>query len=415
MRETLHAAADPARLVAGDVPALFALAAAMDGVADGAQHVVSLLARADAGQWRGRAAEAYGAAVQQLPAPYDTASSCFSAAGRALRRYAEAVELARAVAGRAVQECQDADLVTARWQRTRAVDPLTSLPGLAVGSARQSGSARSATMSEAEDPGLGLREQAQRRYDDGQADLALEAERTAQVLLQAASEAPGGRGLSYQLGRFGQGVADTVTGTAELAWSFTPHALLLQPEQTLRARQQVRDGVEQAVLHPRETYRAYLQQWQDDPAYAMGQALPDLVLEVLTGGAALAAVPARAAVTAPLRGLSAPKATDVPAVQSLIARRESAKIALHAFQNHGREFPGITTLGQFRAYVEGVMRRPSESFEIPGRRLYWDDERKAIVIQQDDHSGTAFVPKKGKAMYDREVAKAKLQLGESAP
>ena len=43
MTQPLHAAADPGQLVPGDVDALFALAAAMDGVAEGAQHVTGLV------------------------------------------------------------------------------------------------------------------------------------------------------------------------------------------------------------------------------------------------------------------------------------------------------------------------------------------------------------------------------------
>ena len=420
MTQALHAGADPGQLVPGDVPALLALALAMDGVADGAQHVTGLLARADTGDWRGRAAEAYGAAVRELPAPYDTAAWCFSASGRAVRRYADAVELARADVGRAVQQCQEADLVTDRWLRSRA-DPLVPLPGLALGSGRQVGSAPSALVADAEDPGRGLREQAHRRYDDAQADLALEAERTAGVLLQAAAEAPVDRGFAHQVARFGHGVADALTASAKLAWSFTPHALVLQPRETMRARQEAVAGVKQTVLHPRETVDAYLQQWEDDPAYAAGQALPDVVLEVLSGGAGLAAVAARRATTVPARAVDGaehvdgPEPVDVPVAPSAFARRESAKIALHAFNKHRHKFPDLTSVGQFRDYISGVIMRPSESFEIPGRRLYWDDERKVIVIQQDDHSGTAFVPKNGKARYDSEVARARAQSSEATP
>ena len=75
----------------------------------------------------------------------------------------------------------------------------------------------------------------------------------------------------------------------------------------------------------------------------------------------------------------------------------------HAWSKHKGEFPEFSTEAEFAQHIDEIMVNPSASKNLAkGRKAFWDNESKAVVIRDPNSPdlGTAFKPKDGKAYFD---------------
>lgn len=67
---------------------------------------------------------------------------------------------------------------------------------------------------------------------------------------------------------------------------------------------------------------------------------------------------------------------------------------------------GVKDAKELQDVVKDVIEKPTESKELKdGRKAYWDEERKVVVIHNPSApgKGTVFKPKNGKDYYDFEL------------
>ncbi len=75
----------------------------------------------------------------------------------------------------------------------------------------------------------------------------------------------------------------------------------------------------------------------------------------------------------------------------------------HAWSKHKGEFPEFSTEAEFAQHIDGIMTKPSSLKNLSkGRKAFWDDKSKTIVIKdpKSPDLGTAFKPKNGKTYFD---------------
>ncbi|RBY76182.1 hypothetical protein DQ239_14380 [Blastococcus sp. TF02-09] len=293
----LHAAARPEELVPGDEAGLESLASVLRRYGDGCTQAVQTLRAIDDGAWVGEAADAFRAAVDELPGKLDRAATAFGEAVRVVRMYVEDLRRARTQAQRAIDLYAHAEQLTGRWEqhrtdyraavaqhRTHRAEP--GFDPADVGMAAPAGS----------DPGAADRAQAERLLRDARADVEDSAEHAARALRDAAELAPDEPGLLSkavgQVGQFLAGAGEALYGLAEFAFKLSPAYLLIDPEGFVENATGLAEGLWYGIQHPREFGKALLDwdTWAENPARALGHLVPDLLLALATGGAGTAAV-----------------------------------------------------------------------------------------------------------------------------
>jgi filamentous hemagglutinin len=84
-------------------------------------------------------------------------------------------------------------------------------------------------------------------------------------------------------------------------------------------------------------------------------------------------------------------------------REDAERIAAgHAWTKHGEDFAWLSQK-DFAAFIEQVMRQPSEARNLTNdRTAFWDDATGTVVIYDSlaPDLGTAFKPARGKTYFD---------------
>ena len=295
----LAAGATARELVPGDPDRLDVLVARCRTLADGLSGAAARVRAVDAGDWRGPAGDAFRAVVDAQPRRYADAGEAFAAAGGAVAAFAGVLREEQATARAAVAIAEQARVATAAWARqvadheeevaraALAPHPARLLAGLAGPPACDPGAA---DLARAEAMLAGARERVATAGT-------LAARRLAHASLPAPA-APGfWHGVGHVVAEVGRGAWETTEGTAVLAWDLSPVRMVADPEGWSSSVDQVALGAAYGARHPVELGKALLDwdTWRTSPGRAVGHLVPDLVLGLLSGGAAEAARGATAA------------------------------------------------------------------------------------------------------------------------
>jgi hypothetical protein len=281
--------------IGGDPQTLYDLADAVKGLSSNLTNATAELRDISAGQWEGAASEAFHRVVHFQPDRFSSAADAFWTASMAISEFAMELEYAIARVEAAVRLYEEAQAETAAWQRStvRAV-------ALPIGP----------------DPGEAGARQAQSLMESAKSALDQASRIVIQSLSVAASEAPTGPGF---LGEFADGVttvnreifhygeqvlsgvvagvvgmADGVYMLAKVAWEFSPERFLLDPRGWIASVKSTGETIDHiaefAVHHPAafaETFGKSLTNWNEwatDPAKAVGELIPGIILAFATAG-----------------------------------------------------------------------------------------------------------------------------------
>lgn len=283
----------PDELIAGSVESVRRVQVHLGALADvaggGRHHVSGLRSHG----WVGRAGDAFRTAVGEVPAKLDDAARSFQDAAAAVERYAEVLAEAKRDARRAIDLATIGDIQTRAWERDWA-RYRTAVASVALG-VEVSVPARPSPS----DPGAWERSAAVQILDDARHRLEQEADLLTSALDGAGSRAPDKPGLLARawggITQFGLGVWDATYGMAEFAWSMGPTRMMLDPEGWTEDVVALGQGVWYGVQNPVEFAKAVTNwdMWADNPARALGQLVPDLVLTLATAGGGAVATGAR--------------------------------------------------------------------------------------------------------------------------
>lgn len=283
-------------VIPGSPPALHELSAALLSfglVASGAAQRLDVLGSQI---WIGEAADAFAEVVSDIPAKLGDAATAFGEASAAVSVYAGVLsasqaEVARAIDLHRVGKAQT-DQWSAAWNVYRAsvgqADG-TDGPGDSWVPARPSGS----------DPGNWERSEAERMITTARQrvqDAAIRAKDRMHEAWRLAPDKPGfWSRAGHSIGQFGLGVWDSVYGMGEFIVSVSPVRMLIDPEGWSEDMLALGQGIVYGVTHPVEFAKALTnwEMWLDNPARALGQLVPDVVLALATAGGGTAATAAR--------------------------------------------------------------------------------------------------------------------------
>ncbi|MCU1678087.1 MAG: hypothetical protein JWM93_2845 [Frankiales bacterium] len=261
--------------IGGDVATVEQLASRLSGVADETAYAASRLDRLHAGTWLGAAADTFGEKSGQLPPKLHAAADAFRSAESAYRSYAADLSHGQSEALRAMSLWSSGVSATSCWQAQVAALPAND-PGRAVA-----------------DPGACLRDQASVVYRDAADLVDASARRAADTLHQAAALAPHGPGFWSQAWHaatsFADGMWDGTVGIVKMAWEFSPIRLMIDPHGWAHDTETMGKALYWGATHPVDFGKAIADNFLDDPAHALGELVPGLVLAAATGGGSLAA------------------------------------------------------------------------------------------------------------------------------
>jgi uncharacterized protein YukE len=281
----------PERVVPGDPAGPRALAARLDTYAEGADAAAARLRALEERTWVGEAAEAFRSGLDELPQRLERASSSFAEAASALRAYAAVLAEAKERAAVALEHYEDAEAESRAWESQR-FDYEAALAAEA-GGGPPAGPAPSRR-----DPGAVGRAGAERLAGDARDDVEAAARRAAERLERAGDDAPDKPGFwdsAFKAGgEFLGGLAEATVGLGEFAFKLTPVYALVDPNGYVENLVGLGKGVAYGLTHPVEFAQAVTNwdMWMENPARALGQLVPDLVLALGTAGAGTAATAA---------------------------------------------------------------------------------------------------------------------------
>ena len=279
--------------VPGDPFLLRALAAQLGSLAEQLDEVRSGLSGLESVKWEGEAAQAFKGVMHQQPVRYAEAAESLTMAAGAITAYSAVLEDAQLLAARAGDLELDAQAVTARWQATPPV------PAAASGT----------------DPGDVIRLMAQQINAGAAADLAAATSALVEILHAAEADAPCRPGLFHELVTdgwhysmvlpahvllgFGDGTWGIVDGAYQLgsvaAEASNPMIWAFDPDGRKHADRVLGEFASDAWHHPVAVAKAAgeamldWQEWAKDPARAVGEELPTVLLTLATAGGAAAA------------------------------------------------------------------------------------------------------------------------------
>lgn len=400
-------------LVPGDVDGLRQFAGQLHRTGAGARRVVALLAAVDAGRWVGRSGEAFTAAVAAQPVPWVALADALTAVSTAAHAYADAVEDARVVAGRAMAVWESGEHASAAWRAQQAAHAAAHS---GVGSLLLAPlGAPPPVPPPALDPGEPVRQQAQRLYDGALDDVRVAADALVRVLRDATA-AP--RSTAERWGAVAGGAWASASAGAALGWRLTGGAVL-DPDEGRASWAALAGGLAHAVGHPREAFDEAVAVLDGDPDAVVGGALPGLLGgalgltgRVAAGGPRLSepglpqalpevGAPARPGPVLPGQRPDAVVAPLTPAQRQELAERVASG---HAWDKHRLDMPWLADQRAFADYLGGVMATTPVRFEADAhRRLFWDPEHGVFLSAQTHAEGTAFSPRQGYDYYWKQV------------
>lgn len=265
----LSAATHPHQLVPGDPDDVLYLGSTLRRFAVASADAANAVRRQSTAAWAGSAAAVFAQQVGQLPAALDAAADAFGAAATALLRYAEVLSDAQLQAVLAFRLWQDAER--------------ESTAGATAGAGAEGMARAAATLARA------------------RTEVETSGRALAAVLDETVIAAPRDPGFFARLFRavrsFGSGVTEGFVGMGEGAWALAtlatrlnPATAAIDPEGHLDALKGLFSGAATIARHPGTAGKALLDwdTWATDPARAIGHLAPDLVLAVVTAGAATA-------------------------------------------------------------------------------------------------------------------------------
>lgn len=275
-----------ADVISGAPDQLEALAASLSGFATVAQAGVERLGSLTGGSvWVGEAAAAFAEIVDDVPSKLCQAAASFSEASVAVGAFAGTLRHAQRAVADAIDLYRQGQSQTASWEREwdrwrRLDEPDAPRPSRS-------------------DPGSWERAEAERIVERARAEVDDAAARARDRLHEAWRLAPDQPGFlsraAGQLGQFGLGVWDSVWGLAELGWSMSQPRMMLDPLGFAADMKEMGEGILYGVEHPAEFAKAVTNwdMWTDNPARALGQLVPDIVIALATVGGGSAASASR--------------------------------------------------------------------------------------------------------------------------
>jgi guanyl-specific ribonuclease Sa/uncharacterized protein YukE len=318
-------------VIPGSPDEIDALAAGLSAFASVARSAVDRLGSLTGGSiWVGEAAGAFAQVVDEVPRKLGEAASSFGEASAAVASYAEVLRDAQRRVDGAIALYRSGEAQTSawerEWQRWRRLAAAAETDGTPE-PLRPTGT----------DPGARERSEAERLVARALADVEDAAVRARDRLREAGRLAPDEPGFFSralgQLGQFGLGIWDSTWGMAELVWSVSPARMIVDPAEWATGIAEMGEGIVYGVAHPVEFAKAVSNwdMWMENPARALGQLVPDLVIAVATaGGGAAGATGRRAADAADsARDLAraadaAESASDLRRVDDLVDTVESS-------------------------------------------------------------------------------------------
>ena len=270
----------------GDPDTVEALARRLGTYAEGAGQAAARLRAIDSGAWVGEAADAFRAAIEEIPAKLERGAGAFAEAAEALGSYAGVLRAAQATAAQVAAMVADADAQSATWSTRR--DAYQA----ALAQAQAIGVPPPPDVPPALDPGAAAPDHAARVLESARGEVAAAAGRSAARLRAAAAAAPNEPGLLSSLwhgvSEFGAGVVEGSWGMATFVFKLSPAYLAIDPEGYAEHLQGLGQGLVYGLTHPVEFAQAVVDwdTWAESPGRALGHLVPDLALTLATGGGA---------------------------------------------------------------------------------------------------------------------------------
>jgi hypothetical protein len=268
------------------------LSAGLITVARTASGAAEQLHAVETETWEGTAAEAFRSIISDVPDRLGEAAAAFAEASTAVAVYADVLRRARSEARRAIDLYQAGESQTRQWEREWTTWRIRAAAADREGAAAPGPPGGT-------DPGSWERHEAVRIAAVAQASVTEAAERARARMHEAwklAPDKPGflSRALST-VGQFGLGVWGGVSGMGEMFWSLSPTRALLDPDGYVSDIADMGRGIAFGVTHPVEFGKAVANwdMWMENPARALGQLVPDLVITIATAGGGGAATAGR--------------------------------------------------------------------------------------------------------------------------
>ncbi|OPC82261.1 hypothetical protein B4N89_16160 [Embleya scabrispora] len=261
-------------LIPGDPSVLDALADTLSRyAASSVESAGRMRPLANVEEWGGPAAEGFVGQMKDLPKTMDKGVKHFTDAANALRGYAATLRQAQAeVAGRIIPDANSARAWSAQWKLDReAVKNGTlqqSMPDKDLGKER---------LDELADELGAIR----KRLEGVEGNCC-------DILLKGRDAAPsGGDPITTSLKAFGGGAKDGVTGLLQTAQMLNPGRAYAEPGAYGTDLLNIARGFQRVINDPEGFAKDFVNwdEWRKNPARALGLAVPDLTLSVLTGGA----------------------------------------------------------------------------------------------------------------------------------
>ncbi len=253
-------------LIPGDPREPEGLAAELDRYAHGADEAAARLNALDGGIWFGEAAEAFRAALGELPARLRLGTEAFGNSARALRHYAEELRAGQATAARVVELAAQARQQSAAYEQQVADYQAAAAAGAPAGPAPPPVDPGAETMAAAERMLAAARERV-----DGAAQFA------SNVCRAQAEQAPDQRSIWetawHYFSQFWIGVGEGIWGSLKFIYHSTVY-VLIDPGGWVQHWKGVIGGVAYSVTHPVEFAKSVGDWWEDfkeNPARMLGR------------------------------------------------------------------------------------------------------------------------------------------------
>lgn len=295
----LHPGATATELVSGDPDRLELLVARCRTLADGLGGAAARVRAVDAGEWRGPAGDAFRAAVDLEPGRLDDAAAAFAATAAAVRAFVAVLREEQATARAALDLYRQARAASAAW--TQQVADYADDARRAAATPHPQGALDALVHPPAYDPGADDLARAEAMLANARDRVAAAGVAAARRVADAWRCAPAEPHWWQKAGHFvaeiGRGAWETTESTAVLAWDLSPVRMVVDPDGWTSSVEQVGRGIFYGAQHPVALGKALIDwdTWRTSPGRAIGHLLPDLVLALMSGGAAAAARGAEAA------------------------------------------------------------------------------------------------------------------------
>jgi hypothetical protein len=302
---------DPTQLIHGDPGAIRSTASSLNAFSGAFGETASGLAGIDISHWTGTAADAFRAKYEPEPPKWQAASSASGNAGNALESFADTVEWAQGQAKEAIAVYADGQKATLSAQATYN-DQVNAYNAAARAydarlSAGQNPGTRPVQPGAFSDPGASMRQHAQVILENARAARDSAGNQAASDVNEATSLAPKSPGLWSQLSdtlsdgsqqvrlarrSFTAGFINGVANIGKFARDLNPEDPwnMEHPAEYLAGLSGIGAGLVHDVVHPDDLVGQMLGSgWGSDPAEALGNLAPQVLLALATDGGGTAA------------------------------------------------------------------------------------------------------------------------------